>query len=292
MNSSHNSLLKFDLIHEQLWLTLSESNRVATLHFNIQKTRNAISLKVAEELFALSEILIGANKQHPLSAFLMSGQLMVLVLRSHCSNVFLSGGDLKELSGASAAQGDIFTEQMRQFTQALRQCSLVSVALLNGLAAGGGAEIALAADLRLSLSLDAQIHFAQTSWGVPAGWGMMTDLTNKNVFSSERRRGIAMASQELLDIEALARHGLLDARFDQSKHPLEESLVWVERFAERLASCPDQLRTQLIHERPKLKADKLSEFDKNLFSEYWLQDEHQKRLNSFWKKRAKSPKEE
>lgn len=292
MNLSTNASIKFNLIADQIWLTVNESSRVATLHFNIQKSRNAISLRVAEELFALGEILMGKRTEHPLSSLIKSEKLLVLVLRSHCENVFLSGGDLKELSSVSVEQGEVFTNQMRTFTQAIRQGALVSVVLLNGLAAGGGAEIALAADLRISISKSAQIHFAQTLWGVPAGWGMMSDLTSKNIFSSERRRGIAMASQELLDLESLAHHRLLDARFEVSKQPLEDSFIWIEHFAERLASCPDQLRTQLIHERPKLQADKLSEFDKNLFSEYWLQDEHQQRLNSFWKKRAQSPKEE
>ncbi|MEY3903871.1 MAG: hypothetical protein RL189_3177 [Pseudomonadota bacterium] len=279
-----------DLLAEQLWLTIDSERRIATLNFDIRKSRNAVSLQVAEALAHLSRQIAGSDNFGPLGRLIRERQILLLVLRSHCPDVFLSGGDLRELAAASETQGRTYIGQMREFTQMLRTGPLVSVAVLNGLAAGGGAEIALATDLRAIVSSTARVYFAQSLWGVPAGWGMMTDLTNKGVFFSERRRGIAMAAQDALDVQKLESFGLADARFDTSPQADDACIQWLGAFADRLGQCPPELRTALIAERPQHPADKLAEFDKELFDKHWLAAEHRNRLNFFLAQRSEQSK--
>jgi enoyl-CoA hydratase/carnithine racemase len=280
-----------DLIPEQLWLSFNKDKTVATLNFHHDKSRNAVSAEVAGALSELSEAFLDNNNQHPVMDFLNEKKLLVLSLRSHCEGVFLSGGNLHELASMPHPKGELFTKQMRRFTQMLRSAPFVTVAILNGIAAGGGAEIALAADLRLSISKAVQIHFAQTYWGVPAGWGMMSDLSLKNIFGGERRRGIAMATQESLDLEALCIHQLIDARFENTDLPEVASQMWLDAFGERLLRCPEQLRNALIVERPHVLADKLADFDKNLFDQYWLGPVHRGRIHEYREMRSKQKKD-
>jgi enoyl-CoA hydratase/carnithine racemase len=282
---------KLDLIPDQLWLSFNKEKTVATLNFHIEKSRNAVSAEVAAVLSELSEAFLGNNNQHPVMDLIKEKKLLVLTLRSHCDGVFLAGGNLHELASMPHPNGELFTKQMRCFTQMLRSAPFVTVAILNGIAAGGGAEIALAADLRLSISKAVQIHFAQTYWGVPAGWGMMSDLTLKSVFGGERRRGIAMATQESLDLEALCLRQLIDARFENTDSPEDASLMWLDTFVARLLRCPEQLRNALIVERPQVQADKLTDFDKNLFEQFWLGPVHRGRIHEYREMRSKQKKD-
>ena len=110
---------------------------------------------------------------------------------------------------------------------------------------------------------------------------MMSDLTGKHVFSSERRSGIAMAAQEKLDLETLYSHGLVDARFDSADSPMTSVQDWIQSFEERLSQCPAELRHNLICVRPSLPDGEREEFDKELFKKHWLAPDHRQRLELF-----------
>jgi enoyl-CoA hydratase/carnithine racemase len=96
---------------------------------------------------------------------------------------FCSGGDVVEIIGAlqSMEAGDRleFTRMTGSVVRALRECPLPVIAAVNGVAAGAGAVIALAADLRL-LARSARFAFLFTQGrsgrgrhgvGVPAATG-------------------------------------------------------------------------------------------------------------------------
>ncbi|MFZ9520253.1 MAG: enoyl-CoA hydratase/isomerase family protein [Silvanigrellaceae bacterium] len=282
---------RVNLIPEQLWLSFNNEKTVVTLNFHLEKTRNAISSGIAESLSEFGNAITGKSSHHPVLDCLDGKTPAVLALRSHCEGVFLSGGNLYELASMTPPEGERFTNQMRIFTEMLRTAPFVTVALLNGIAAGGGAEIALATDLRFSLSDKVQIQFAQTHWGVPAGWGMMTDLSRKGIFTNERRRGIAMASQESLGLEDLINRQLIDGRFENASSPDDACNRWLESFVERLSRCPDPLKRALIVDRPNLQADKLEEFDKNLFGQYWLESVHKDRIQDYLQTRSEKKKD-
>ncbi|MBM3381179.1 MAG: enoyl-CoA hydratase/isomerase family protein [Betaproteobacteria bacterium] len=279
------------LLGERLQLEFKPSLRKIILHFHEFKTRNAMSADTALELAALSDAFSTHNSAHPASALLQSQQYSVLVLKSHVPGVFLSGGDLKAISTFDTQQGEIFIQHMRAFTHFLRTSSLVSIALLDGLAAGGGSEVALACDLRVATSSAAQLDLAQTRWGVPAGWGMMTDLRRHGVYSSERRRAMALIAQERWNIDRLEQLGLLDARFDHAPQPERAFERWLEDFLARLGQCPVPLREALMLERPLLPDAELEEFDKKLFSQFWLSEVHRSRVADFIQARELSKKD-
>lgn len=82
---------------------------------------------------------------------------------------FCSGGDVEEIIGAlqrmEVAELLEFTRMTGAVVQALRECPLPVIAAVNGVAAGAGTVIALAADLRL-LSRDATFAFLFTRVGL------------------------------------------------------------------------------------------------------------------------------
>lgn len=287
MTSKHTSLF-FELVQDTLSLELVPTARVAILHFTDSKTRNSITLKKSQALADFAAFLRKEpnRTQQEYEDPYLNHEFTVLALRSSVDGVFISGGSLKEIPSFSSEESNRFITNMRQFSQLLRSGSCVSVSLLNGLAVGGGAEVALATDLRFSVSAQAAISLAQTKWGVPAGWGMMQDLRSKGVYSSERRRGIAMASQELWNLTALNNLGLVDAECSQ-----ESEASWfgrLETLAQNLTICPDTLRAELIQARPQVAEDELDKYDQNLFDRYWMKNLHLKRVESFLSGSSKS----
>ncbi len=82
---------------------------------------------------------------------------------------FCSGGDVVEIIGAlrSMETGDLlaFTRMTGSVVKAIRECPLPVIAAVNGVAAGAGAVIALAADLRV-LARSASFAFLFTKVGL------------------------------------------------------------------------------------------------------------------------------
>lgn len=96
----------------------------------------------------------------------------VVVLRSAVPGVFCAGGDLGEVRRglaspeAGAAAGDVMTTLL----DALWLAPAVTIAVVEGAAVGGGAELVTAADLRV-WSAEGWVEFRQAALGVATGWG-------------------------------------------------------------------------------------------------------------------------
>ena len=79
------------------------------------------------------------------------GDTRVLVLRGS-GRAFCSGGDVHEIIGATLAMGQdellAFTRMTGEVIRGMRECPVPIIAGLQGMAAGAGAVIALAADFR------------------------------------------------------------------------------------------------------------------------------------------------
>jgi enoyl-CoA hydratase/carnithine racemase len=145
------------------------------------------------------------------------GDARVLVITG-TGRGFCSGGDVEEIIAAlqqmEAAELLEFTRMTGAVTAALRECPLPVIAAVNGVAAGAGAVIALASDLRL-LARSASFAFLFTQVGLAGadmgsayllprivGLGRATELlVLGDRVSSERAERIGLATQVVADDE-------------------------------------------------------------------------------------------
>lgn len=72
-----------------------------------------------------------------------------VVVRSTASGVFCAGADLKERATMSQQEAASFVQDLRATFSALAALPMPTVAAVDGYALGGGAELALACDLRV-----------------------------------------------------------------------------------------------------------------------------------------------
>jgi len=161
------------------------------------------------------------------------GDARVLVLRGS-GRAFCSGGDVNEIIGATLGMGQdellAFTRMTGEVIRGMRECPIPIIAGLQGMAAGAGAVIALAADFRLATPA-ARFAFLFTKVGLSGG-----DMGA--AYLLPRLVGLGRATQLLMlgdtiDAAHAERIGLV------SELVAEDELDGaVDRLARRLAAGP------------------------------------------------------
>jgi len=76
--------------------------------------------------------------------------LRCVILTGQGEKAFCAGADLKERSGMSVAEVQVWLDDLRKMTTSIERSRLPFIAALNGSAFGGGTELALACDLRVA----------------------------------------------------------------------------------------------------------------------------------------------
>ena len=98
-------------------------------------------------------------------------QVAAIVLTGAGDRAFVSGGDLKELSALRTEQeASSMAFRMRTICDRIARFPTPTIAALNGHALGGGAEFAVAADIRLAAD-DIKIGFNQVALAIMPAWG-------------------------------------------------------------------------------------------------------------------------
>ncbi len=155
--------------------------------------RNAISIGVMDELDAALESL--ASSAH------------VVVITGGGDRVFVSGGDLKELAEVRSLEGaSAMALKMRRVCDKIADFPVPVIAALNGSALGGGAELAVACDMRIAAD-DVQFGFIQARLGIMPAWGGAERLV---ALVGSARAFYLMLSARVLGAEELFAWGLAE----------------------------------------------------------------------------------
>lgn len=94
-----------------------------------------------------------------------------LVIRGGGDRAFVSGGDLKELAKLRTEdEAAAMARRMRGVCDRIADFPAPVIAVLNGHALGGGAEVAVAADIRIAAD-DIRIGFNQVTLAIMPAWG-------------------------------------------------------------------------------------------------------------------------
>ena len=129
---------------------------VATVTFDRPDVLNALTFEVYADL---RDLLVELPQRDDVRVLVLTGR----------GRGFCSGGDVHaiigELQGADAARLLEFTRMTGSVVQRMRECPLPIIASINGIAAGAGAVLALAADFRL-MARSASFVFLFTKVGL------------------------------------------------------------------------------------------------------------------------------
>ena len=201
------------------------------LHFDfaISEGVATITLARSEKLGALT-FDIYADLRDLLTELPHRGDARVVVI-SGSGRGFCSGGDVVEIIGAlqSMQAGGLleFTRMTGSVVRAIRECPMPVIAAVNGIAAGAGAVIALASDLRL-LARSAKFAFLFTKVGL-AGADMGSAYLLPRVIGFGRASELLLLG-DTVDAERALEIGLATSVVDDDSLP-EAALTLARRLA-------------------------------------------------------------
>jgi enoyl-CoA hydratase/carnithine racemase len=175
---------------------------VATVTFDRPERLNALTFEVYADL---RDLLAELPHRDDVRVLVITGT----------GRGFCSGGDVRDIIGALQDMG---TKELLEFTrmtgsvvQRMREAPLPIIAAVNGVAAGAGAVIALAADLRLA-ARSARFAFLFTSVGL-AGADMGSAYLLPRLVGLGRATELLLLGQEV-DADRAAEIGLVTSPVD------------------------------------------------------------------------------
>jgi enoyl-CoA hydratase len=220
--------------------------------------RNALSLGVLQAL------------GDSFRAFAADESIQLAVVTGEGPLAFAAGGDLAELAAIKdydAARR--LSLHGKKALNAIRHFPMPVVAKVNGIALGGGAELALACDLRVAAE-HATIGFIHGRLAITPSWGGSIDLMQVVGCSMGTR---LLARAEILSSKDALALGIID-------HVIPGEAAFDDAFADYVAVIARQPRqvlraikgTAIIHRsfgRPELE-----EHETEQFARTWIHDDH------------------
>jgi enoyl-CoA hydratase len=183
-----------------------------------------------------------------------------LVITGAGDRAFVSGGDLKELRAVRTEDEAVaMARRMRGICDQLANFPGPVIAALNGHAFGGGAEVAVAADIRIAAA-DIRIGFNQVTLAIMPAWG-----------GAERLAALVGRGRALL----LAGAGLVLDAVEAERIGLVDQVLPRAGFGTGWRSLARSLATDAAREIKNVTAGTASADDAvRAFARLWVADEH------------------
>jgi len=251
-----------DFIHEA-------EGALSILKFNRKDVRNAVN----------DEIMQGLSDA--LDALEASRGLRAVILTGAGEEAFCSGGDLKWLqSFESREDGMGMSRRMQGILERLSALPAPVIAVLNGCALGGGAEIATACDMRV-MEEHAYMSFRQARVGLMTGWGGGGRLL--------RAVGYGRAMELLATCRELRAEDALSMGLANAAVPKGEGLRAARSMAEEIfRSAPGAIRSmkELLSSGLENTMEKTMDAESSLFADLWASEDHDEAIRAFFEKRS------
>ncbi|MFF6989258.1 enoyl-CoA hydratase-related protein [Streptomyces sp. NPDC010273] len=224
-------------------LELDEGLAVVTI--DRPHARNAIAPSTMDELDKVLDAVAGSK---------------ALVITGAGDRAFVSGGDLKQLSAIRTEEDAMaMSLRMRGICDRIAAFPGPVIAALNGHAFGGGAEVAVATDIRVAAD-DIRIGFNQVALAIMPAWGGAERLAQ---LVGKGRALMLAGAGTVLDAAEAQRVGLLELVL-----PRAEFVAGWRTLARSLATDPArEIKRVMSGAVPEEEAARA-------FARLWVSDEH------------------
>ncbi len=179
--------------YENIDLSIHE-NGIAHLTINRPEKLNALNNAVLNELDSVFDTVSNDKR------------IKALILKGAGEKAFVAGADISELTNLDKKSGRAASEKGQRIFQKIENCPKPVIAVVHGYALGGGAELALAAHMRIATP-DAVFGLPEVSLGLIPGYGGTQRLT-KLIGKAKAMQMILTGGQ--IKAEEALHHGLVN----------------------------------------------------------------------------------
>jgi enoyl-CoA hydratase/carnithine racemase len=156
-----------------------------------------------------------------------NASIRAIVITGRGDKAFCAGADLKERQGMTENDVRVQVELYRSELGPLDRSPKPVVAAINGVAFGGGLELALVCDLRVAAK-HAQLGLPETTLGIIPGAGGTQRLPR--VVGEARAKEMILLGRRLSADEALA-WGLVNRVSPEGTNVVDDAVAWIEPIA-------------------------------------------------------------
>jgi enoyl-CoA hydratase/carnithine racemase len=230
------------------------------------EAKNALDHATLNELVdAVGE----AGRDAPVRAAVLTG----------AGHAFVSGGDLRELRDKNTPQdAERFSELGFELCRAMTELPFPIVCALPGAAIGGGAELALACDLRVA-DVRAKIAFKQVRMGVTTAWGTVPRLVAAVGAGVAAR--LLYTAHEVGAAEAKLI-GLVD-EITENGLARTTALAWASDIAQGSPRAIADMK-RLVREATATRD--VRTLERQLFVDTWSGPDHREAMEAYFERRA------
>jgi enoyl-CoA hydratase/carnithine racemase len=239
------------------------TNQILWATINRPEARNAIDFEVMDELEQLVEFLEKDN------------EIRVFILSAAGKQTFVAGGDLKKFHTIQSREKAVeMSKRMHDIFNRMERLPCWTIACINGDAYGGGIELMLAFDFRVSVP-DAKFGFTQGRFYLVPGWGGLTRLVEK---AGKAKVLEWCGKAEVLSASGVLAHGLIE-HILKGEDLESEVLEWADKLTKNDRRFIQTLKNGASRFYPQRKESLEAEIEP--FAELWVDDEHIQRVEKF-----------
>ena len=198
----------------------------------------------------------------------LNAHVVAVVVSAGSAQHFCAGGDLHFLARLTKSEAQHFADRVFEVCQRIERSPALWCAMLKGAVLGGGAELALAFDIRFA-HRDTRLSFSQLKMGLTSGWGGFHRLVEE-VGRSTALHWVLEAT--VLDADALSNSGIVTGLLADSEQDVFEAWRgdWCTEEANVLRGAIEVI---------KRSADRGQE--RAVFENLWQDAAHRRGLGAF-----------
>ncbi|GAA0460509.1 enoyl-CoA hydratase/isomerase family protein [Alkalibacillus silvisoli] len=247
----------------------SKIEQTTILTLNRPEKRNAISIELINQLKVIIEKL---HQDDETKLVIITGE----------GSAFCAGGDLNDFHGEiDQEKAHELLSQMQEVLWQITTLPMPTIAWMNGLARGGGMELASACDFRY-VHESGNYGFTQGKLGISTGWGGGT-LLYERIHSQEAYYWLVSA--DIRSAQVLKSIGFAQATFSTHQLELEHDLI--KPFISRSLTQLKHWKSQWLQNQDLQKLKTKMDAEVEACSHMWVSDEHKEAVSNFFKRNKK-----
>ncbi|BCU68152.1 enoyl-CoA hydratase [Sulfolobales archaeon HS-7] len=248
-------------------IELEERGKITIIYLNRPEKRNAINIKMAEEI---ASVLTELNDNSNVRVVIITGK----------GGSFSAGADVKEMYETQVEE--IVRKGHMPLWNALRRFRKPVIAVINGVAAGGGLELAMACDIIIA-EKGTKLGQPEINLGIIPGAGGTQRLTR--TIGKYKAMKLVLTG-ELITAEEAERMGLITALTEPGKG-LEEAIKLAQEITKR-PSFAVELAKESVSKATETNLEQGLDIERRNFYLTLTTDEGKEGMKAFIEKRKPS----